>query len=68
MNPSLQNLRTRWNHDSNLHTIEEECKEGCRFWPEEGEVSALEILEYYRGYQGFSEVYKSWLESDAKEI
>jgi hypothetical protein len=48
-----------WNHLSKVHTIEEECKEGCRLWPKEGKIYALEILEDYKEYDRYDEVRKA---------
>jgi hypothetical protein len=54
-------------HLSNVHGVEDPCIEGCRFYPEEGEVSALEILEDYKDYQGYDEVRSKWEELDNQE-
>ena len=49
-----------WNHSSKVHTIDEHCREGCRFWPEEGEISDLEVLQEYRNYQDYDMVKEAW--------
>jgi hypothetical protein len=42
-----------WNHKSDIHCIEESCREGCRFWQKEGRIESLEILEDYKDYQEY---------------
>jgi hypothetical protein len=64
----LKHSKTGWNHSSTVHSIEEECKEGCRFWPDTGEVSAIEILEDYKEYQDWSEIYATWKRLDREEL
>jgi hypothetical protein len=49
-----------WNHLSNVHTIDEDCKPGCRFSAETGRIEDLEVLEDYKHYQGYAEVRKAW--------
>jgi hypothetical protein len=39
-----------------------ECLPGCRFYPEEGRIEDLEVLEDYRQYQRYEELYNIWLE------
>ena len=57
-----------WNHSSTVHGIEDkDCKEGCRFWPAEGRIETLEILEDYKEYQGYDEFYKKWIELEEYE-
>jgi hypothetical protein len=63
----LKHPRRGWGHLSNVHGVEDPCIEGCRFYPEEGEVSALEILEDYKDYQGYDEVRSKWEELDNQE-
>lgn len=50
-----------WNHKSNVHSIDEPCKEGCRFWPEEGRIEDIEILQDYKEYDRYEEVLKIWI-------
>ena len=49
-----------WNHKSQVHTIDEECKAGCRFWPETGKIEDVEVREEYREYQDYEKVRKIW--------
>ena len=49
-----------WNHKSQVHTIDEECIAGCRFWPETGKIEDVEVLEEYREYQDYEKVRKIW--------
>ena len=52
-----------WNHESEVHSIEDmECKEGCRFWPEEGRIEDTEVLENYKEYQHYETVRGIWEE------
>ena len=51
-----------WNHLSEIHTIEEDCKEGCRFWPEEGRIEDIEVLENYKEHQDYETVRRIWEE------
>jgi hypothetical protein len=51
-----------WNHISNVHSIEDPCVEGCRFWPEEGRIDSLEVLSWYKEYQGYDKVRRVWEE------
>lgn len=37
-----------------------ECKPGCRFYPAEGRIEAIEVLHYYEKYTGFTEALASW--------
>jgi hypothetical protein len=37
-----------------------ECKPGCRFYPAEGRIEAIEVLHYYKKYKGFEEALASW--------
>lgn len=36
------------------------CVPECRFYPAEGRIEDLEIVEYYIKYQGYDEVRKVW--------
>jgi len=51
-----------WNHKSNVHSIEEPCKEGCRFWNKEGRIEDIEVLEDYKDYNRYQEVFNVWSE------
>lgn len=44
-----------------------ECLPGCRYYLPEGRIEAIEVLESYRGFQQFDEVYKTWKELDKNE-
>jgi hypothetical protein len=44
-----------------------ECLPGCRFYPPEGRIEDIEVLEDYRGFQQFDEVYNIWLEASANK-
>ena len=43
-----------------------ECLPGCRFYPIEGRIEDLEVLEDYSKFQGYQEVYNAWLETANK--
>jgi hypothetical protein len=42
-----------WNHLSRVHSVDQPCREGCRFWPETGRIEDIEILEDYKEYQDY---------------
>lgn len=49
-----------WNHTSDIHSIEEPCMEGCRFWQKEGKIEDTEVLKDYEIYDSYNEVLKIW--------
>jgi len=44
-----------------------ECLPGCRFYPPEGRIEDIEVIQDYRGYQHFDALYNLWLEGKEKE-
>jgi hypothetical protein len=38
------------------------CVSTCRFYPMEGRIEDIEVIEDYRNYQHFDELYNAWLE------
>ena len=57
-----------WNHLSKVHTIDEPCKEGCRFWPETGKIEDVEGMHEYKGYQDYNKVRSIWEEATAPTL
>lgn len=47
-------------HYSNVHDPDEKCREGCRFWQDEGRIEDIEVLKDYEKYNGYEEVFNIW--------
>ena len=49
-------------HKSKLHGLGDQCIPGCRFYKPRGKLTIFDILEDYRGYQQFEDVWQAYKE------
>ena len=66
--PREQNPDHGFGHKSKIHGFDDKCIPDCRFYEPKGKLTIFDILEDYRGYQQFEQVWQAYKELESSEI
>jgi hypothetical protein len=61
-----QNPDHGFGHKSKVHGFDNQCMPDCRFYEPKGKLTIFDILEDYRGYQQFDEVWQAYKELETE--